>query len=98
MTSANWQPVKNSCQRKWRQSVQDIECELNGAKCRIFVEDDNGGGMYGDTLKGIYWKVERFENAIQILDMNGCIATNESTLAEGFELAKPEYLLILKHQ
>ena len=87
MTNANWQPVKNSCKRDWGQSVQDVECELNGAKCKIFARHESGG-EYGSNYKEVEWTVERFEKATQILDMSGGIATDESALKEDFELAK----------
>ena len=88
MVNANWQPVKNSCQRSWRQAFQDVECELDGAKCRAYVEDDNGSGMYGSTTKSVEWTVVRFEKEAQVLDMSGGLATTETALEEDFKLAK----------
>ena len=88
MVNVNWQLVENSCKRDWRRDVQDVECELDGAKCRVYVRDNNGSGMYGDTLKRVEWIVERSEKATQVLDMSGSIATDESALEEDFELAK----------
>lgn len=87
MTNANWQPVKNIRQCDWRQSVQDIECELSGAKCKVFVVPHTSG-EYDTDIEEVEWAVERVENSIQVLDMSGCIITSEITLKEDFELAK----------
>jgi len=87
MTNVNWQPVENSCKRGWRQAVQDVECESDGAKCRVYVRDETGG-EYSTNFKSVEWTVARFENATQVLDMSGDIATDETTLEEDFKLAK----------